>query len=322
MPIFDGERAACRACYSRCVKQRPEPVEEVSGRWLVRAILGTVVLAAIALYCTIGLLFFQGQWQFVFARRAPQPAASQLLPLLTAAGVLAERVSFDYSETGHAQLEGWWIPPAPGREPQRTTVVLVCPSARSTPVQNAPLAQALHRLGVGVFLFDYRGFNAGDAGHPSQKKAYADGIAALTYLKNTRGIPAQNIVLYGAEAGAAVAVHTATASSDVAGLILENPQPSLKAQVQREQHIHMLPLFLVFRDRFALGDALAKLQMPKLILTDHDQPEFPRGAAAVYRNAARPRQMVTLDASGAKIYDSLAWQRAVGSFLFALTQAR
>jgi alpha/beta superfamily hydrolase len=314
-----SERAARFACYSRCVKQRSEPVEEVSGRWLVRAILGTVVLAAIALYCTIMLLFYQGQWQFVFSRRAPQPAAAELTPLLAAAGVHAETVFFDYTETGHARLEGWWIPAAPGTEPQRSLVVLVCPSTRKSPLQNAPLVQALHRLGAGVFLFDYRGFNAGDAGHPSEQKAYADGIAALSYLKSTRGISAQHVVLYGAEAGAAVAAHVALSDSRVAGLILENPQPSFVAQVRREQHIRMLPLSLIFQDRFAI-DGLNTLPVPKLILQNQGEPEYAKGAAIVFNTAERPRQIVTLNASGPKLYDSPVWQTAVGAFLFSLTQ--
>lgn len=316
-----GERTARLACYSRCVKQRPEPVEDVSGRWLVRAILGTVVLAAIALYCTIALLFYQGQWQFVFSRRAPQPAAQALTPLLAAAGVQAEHVHFDYTETGHARLEGWWVPPPPGSEPQRSLVVLICPSTRKTPLQNAPLVQAIHRLGAGVLLFDYQGFNAGDASHPTQQKAYANAAAAMAYLIHTRGILPAHIVLYGAEAGAAVASHTAAGTPPPAGIILENPQPSFVAQVRREQHIHMLPLFLIFRDRFAIRD-LQTLQIPKLILADHTEPEYPGAASTLLQRAASPKQSVIVDAAGDALYRSASWQQAVGSFLFSLTQSR
>ena len=44
---------------------------------------------------------------------------------------------------------------------------------------NVDALKALHALGVNVFAFDYQGFGKSQVGHPSQQKAYANGVAAL-----------------------------------------------------------------------------------------------------------------------------------------------
>ena len=327
----------------------------VSGRWLVKAVLVTVMAAGFALYCTVCLLFYQGQWQFVFSppglvaqrqtkspdmfagswarRSGPTAAAHTAMADATAiaasSGLPITDHRFAYTQEGVATLDGWWIPAAVNRDnAQRSTseaarisqtVVLFCHNGHTNLAGNIEALQAFHSLGVSVFAFDYRGFGSSQSGHPSQQKAYADGAAALRYLTGMRHIDPQRIVIYGAELGAAVAAQTAEQSPKIAGLILENPQPSLAKQVKRQEHIHVLPMWLIFPDRFDISRIMPTLKMPKLVIATPVLPEYTAGAAAVYKEAIAPKQMVHMDASGMTLlYTQPGWQQAVRRFLFSV----
>jgi uncharacterized protein len=325
--------------------------EIVSGRWLVKAIVGCLIAAGFALYATICLLFYQGQWQFTFfpsgtvqsidlfagswARRAGPPPPRALPP--DAATVAASSklpitdVRFDYTEEGTARLDGWWIPAGAsgvgsvlGSNPIPQTVpagmvILFCPNGRTLLPDNVAALRAFHTLGVSVFTFDYQGFGRSQSGHPSMQKSYADGLAALHYLTGIRHIDPKYIVIYGAELGAAVAAQAASQSPKIAGVILENPQPSLAKQVRREQHIHLLPMWLVFTQRFDISEIVPELRMPKLILVTAGEPEYPFGAGTIYNASTAPKRMVQIPSgAGVSLYDRTAWRQAVGQFLASM----
>jgi pimeloyl-ACP methyl ester carboxylesterase len=287
----------------------------------VKGLLAALVGAAVALYLTICLLFYQGQWQFVFA--PPKLGAPPNMSHIAAAsGIAMQDVKFDYTEEGVAHLDGWWVP-APAEGPSGLTsqmtshfVVLYCPNGRTTLPDDVAALRAFHALGVAVFAFDYRGFGQSQPGHPSQGKAYADGLAALRYLTQTRHIDQKNIVVYGAGVGAAVAVHVAQQAPAIAALVLEDPRPSFVKLVKRQQHIHVLPLWLIFPDRFDIAPAMAELKVPKLFLVTPGNDE----AAQLYRLAAGPKRLAVATASNAAgLYSQTVWQRAMQDLLTGLT---
>ncbi|MHB8303127.1 MAG: alpha/beta hydrolase [Acidobacteriaceae bacterium] len=303
----------------------PDSFKTVSGRWLVKALLATLMAATAALYLTVCLLFYRGQWQFVFFPPKLHGAAN-IAALAAQSGLPIADVRFDFTEEGVGLLDGWWVPADSSTAKKKTPaasslaanappIVLFCPNGRTALSGNIGALQAFHKLGISVFAFDYRGFGSSQRGHPSQQKAYADGTAALHYLMATRHVDPKSIVVYGAGVGAAVATHVAQQSSDIAGLILENPQPSFAAEVKREQHIHVLPLWLIFPQRFDVTSTVQGLGMPKLFLVKPDDP----GAAALYRQTGPPKQMATLPTgTGVNLYAQHDWQRAVASFLGGL----
>jgi pimeloyl-ACP methyl ester carboxylesterase len=326
------------------VASQLERAETVNGRWLVKAMLATLALAGLALYLTVCLLFYQGQWQFVFfpngprnsaagnnwlsgswARRTRLPATARPTPesaasMAASSGLPISDHKFDFTEEGVARLDGWWIPvQTNGTNAESTWVVLFCPDGRSNLADNIGAFRAFHALGVSVFAFDYRGFGASQPEHPSQQKSYEDGAAAFRYLTATRHIDPARIVLYGAEVGAAVAVHVAKHSPQVAGIILENPQPSFAKQVKREQHIHLLPMWLIFSQRFAISRIMPSLNMPKLVIATAAKPEYPEGADAVYDEAIAPKRKIQVNASAAApLYTQPEWRQAVEQFLNSL----
>jgi uncharacterized protein len=297
-----------------------ERAEVVSGRWIVKAILILLAAAGAALYLTVCLLFYQGQWQFVFfPPKTPGPNAATVA---VNSGIPITDVRFDTTEEGVQRLDGWWIPSSPSSgAPLSHFVVLFCPNGRADLSGNIDALNAIHGLGVNVFAFDYQGFGNSQAGHPSQKKAYANGIAALSYLTGLRHIPLDHIVVYGAHLGAAVAAHVAQTSPNIAGLILEDPQPSLAKEIQHEQHIHLLPMWLVFQDRFDISGVVPSLRMPKLVLSSPGMRRYASGTAQIYANIPAPKQQAIITgASNGPAYTVAGWRIAVGDFLNSLAQ--
>ncbi len=291
--------------------------EVVSGRWLVKAILIVLAMAGVALYLTVCLLFYQGQWQFTFfAPRTIEPSAATVA---ADSGLPITDIRFDTTEEGMQRLDGWWIPAegtARTAAPLSHLVILFCPNGHTDLSDNVDALKAFHALGVNLFAFDYQGFGNSQAGHPSQKKVYSNGVAALNYLTGLRHIPADHIVIYGARLGAAVAAHVAQTSPNMAGLILEDPQPSLAKEVKREQHIHLLPMWMVFQDRFDISGVVPALRMPKLILFTPAMRFYASGADQVFRDATPPKERAAIGGpSNQPMYAKPQWRSAVGTFL-------
>lgn len=288
--------------------------EVVSGRWLVKAILVVLVLAGMALYLTVCLLFYQGQWQFTFF--TPKGLRPNVASVAAINELPITDVRFDTTEEGVQRLDGWWIPAASSATGSISDfAVLLCPDGHTDLPDNVEAIKAFHLLGVNVFAFDYQGFGKSQVGHPSEQKAYANGAAALNYLIELRHIPADHIVLYGTRLGAAVAAHVALNSPNIAGLILEDPQPSLIKEVKREQHIHLLPMWLVFQDRFDISRIVPSLKMPKLILSTPAIRAYAFGPAQVYKDAAVPKQQAAIAESSQPVYSQPQWRTVVSNFL-------
>ncbi|HET9099178.1 MAG TPA: alpha/beta hydrolase [Acidobacteriaceae bacterium] len=291
--------------------------EVVSGRWLVKAILIVLAVAGVALYLTVCLLFYQGQWQFTFF--PPKRTQPSVAAIAANSGLPITDVRFDTTEEGLQRLDGWWIPSSSPAAPLSNFVVLFCPDGHTDLPDNVEALKAFHAVGINVFAFDYQGFGNSQAGHPSQQKAYANGVAALHYVAGLRHIPADRVVVYGARLGAAVAAHVAQTSPNIAGLILEDPQPSLATEIKREQHIHLLPMWLVFQDRFDISNILPSLKIPTLILSTPAMRPYASGTIQVFQAIPAPKQQaVVLGAPNQPAYALSQWRTAVDNFLRTL----
>lgn len=120
----------------------------------------------------------------------------------------------------------------------------------------------LHRLGLSVFLFDYRGYGR-SAGRPSEDGLYQDAVAAYAYLIEGRRFPPERIVLFGRSLGAAVAGEVAS-RLPAAGLILESAFPSVEALARA--HNMGLPAHWLLEARYNLADRVRDVRMPVLVV--------------------------------------------------------
>jgi hypothetical protein len=247
-----------------------------SARWILGALAATLLLAVLCVYVTFCLLFWQGQWQLVF-----KPSHA-ITTTPASAGLKFDEIRFDSTETGVLQLDGWWIP-ADNAAPAATLLFLHDGSGSLS--DTLPQLQALHNLGLNIFAFDYRGFGKSVNIHPSQASTYEDADAAWDYLANTRHLSQSTIVLDGVGLGAAIAVEVARRHSQAAALILEDPKPPILNSL--DARTRLIPVRLLFHDRFDPTRTLAGLRMPKLMLYANDR-------ALYYDQAAEPKQRATL----------------------------
>jgi uncharacterized protein len=123
------------------------------------------------------------------------------------------------------QLHGWLVP---GRV---DTVLLWCHgNAGNISHRLDNIRLFADELGIGVFIFDYRGYGKSE-GVPTEAGLVADTHAALAALRR-EGVPAERIVYFGRSLGAAVAIDLALAHPPVA-LVLESPFLSVAAMANR-----------------------------------------------------------------------------------------
>jgi fermentation-respiration switch protein FrsA (DUF1100 family) len=120
------------------------------------------------------------------------------------------------------KLHGWFVP-AKG-----DITLLWCHGNAGNISYRLDNLKLMHqRLGVNMFLFDYRGYGLSQ-GKPTEEGTYLDAEAALEYLHGRNDIDAKAIVIFGRSLGGAVAVDLAS-KHPCLGLILESTFSSVGA---------------------------------------------------------------------------------------------
>ncbi len=251
-----------------------------SARWILGGLAATLLLAAICVYATFCLLFWQGQWQLVF-----KPSRT-ITATPSSVGLKYDEIRFDSTETGILQLNGWWIP---ADRPASASTLIFLHDGSGSLSDTVPQLQALHNLGLNLFAFDYRGFGKSVNIHPSQASTYEDADAAWRYLTETRHLSPSTIVLDGVGLGAAIAAETAGRHPQAAAIILEDPKPPILDSLQFDARTRLMPIRLLFHDRFDPAKTLASLHTPKLMLYPaHD------ASGLYYEQAAEPKERATV----------------------------
>lgn len=140
--------------------------------------------------------------------------------------------------------------------------------------------------GYGVLLLTYRGYS-GNPGRPSEAGLYADGRAALAFLRR-RGVAAERMVLYGESLGSGVAVQLAT-ETRVAALVLEAPFSS--AGDVAAHAFPFLPARQLVRDRFDSAAKIASVRAPVLVIHgERDRVVPPRFGRKLFEAANEPKE--------------------------------
>ena len=152
----------------------------------------------------------------------------------------------------------------------------------------------LRSLPVDVFALDYRGYGRSQ-GRPSEAGVYRDAEAAYDYLRRTRGVPAERLVVVGQSLGTAVAVELA-ARRPVAGLILEAAFPSARRVAQR---VMWLPgVQWLVRTRFDSAATLRRLRLPVLVAHCTADPVIPYELGEeLFQAANEPKSFVRFEAN-------------------------
>jgi len=192
-------------------------------------------------------------------------------------GLPLEDVWFQSSDG--TKLFGWYVENA-----ATSAVVLWFHGNAGNIIHRLGNLRELYRLGLSVFLFDYRGYGRSQ-GSPSEEGLYQDALGAYDHLTRTRLIRPERIILFGRSLGAAVAVEVASQKL-AAGLILESSFPSIEAVAKF--HYGGLPVHWLLGAEFRLIDRLPNLSLPKLIVHGDQDEIIPLELGRQVFEAAKP----------------------------------
>ena len=193
------------------------------------------------------------------------------------------------------RLHGWLIP---GRTP---TTLLYAHGNGGNIGDRVTIARLLvDALGVGVFMYDYRGYGRSE-GAPSEAGLVSDALGARAALLR-EGVAPAHIVYYGRSLGAAVTVDLALAEPP-RGVVLESPFASVRAMANS-----VLPgAGYVFRTRWDSLAKIPRLAAPLLVLHSEADEVIPyTQGKALFDAAPPPKTFFTI--RGARHYEmEAAW---------------
>lgn len=199
------------------------------------------------------------------------------------AGLPYDEIYIDTSDG--ERLNAWFIP----REDSKY-ILLFCHGNGGNISHRIDKLEILHELGLGIFIFDYRGYGR-SSGRPSEKGLYKDGQAAYDYLVNEKGYSAERIISYGESLGGAIAINLA-AEDKVKALITESAFTSVKDVAKTVYPF--LPSFLV-SSRFDSVRNIRKVNAPKLIIHSKNDEIIPFSQSVkLFEASAEPRKHLIL----------------------------
>jgi uncharacterized protein len=269
--------------------EKPAP-PQVSGRWLLLAVTGTIAAAALCAWGALCLLFWQGNWQLLY-----HPAAA-IARTPAAAGLAFDPIGFATTPAGVPRLSGWWISAASGASANPYTVLYLHDQDGNLSGAVDHLAQ-LHAAGVNVFAFDYRGYGQSQFAHPSEKRWLEDATWAWQYLTATRHVDPHLLVVDGTGLGADLALELAASHPELAGVVIESPLDDATSAIFNDGRAQLVPAHLLAADRWDLPAAAEALHVPSLwFLPFPAQPEngAPPRNPAFFEQIAAPKMFVWL----------------------------
>jgi uncharacterized protein len=196
-----------------------------------------------------------------------------------------EDVTF-ISEDGRL-LHGWWIP----YDHARGTIIH-CHGNAGNISDRTWLAADLHRLGVNVFLFDYRGYGQ-SRGMPTEQGTYRDARAAYEVVRaRYDDVDNPPVIVHGQSLGGGVAIQLAL-DKPVRALIIES---AFSSTVDMGAQLYpFLPVRLFCRFRYESVAKASRLAIPKLFAHSRQDDTVPYVLGRkLYDAAAEPKQFVEL----------------------------
>jgi fermentation-respiration switch protein FrsA (DUF1100 family) len=165
-----------------------------------------------------------------------------------------------FSARDGTRLNGWFFPADP-KAKHRDLMVLFCHGNAGNISHRLHTCQALLETGVGVFVFDYRGYGR-SSGRPGEEGTYQDAEGAYDWLCQ-QGYTRTNIVAFGESLGGAVATELAL-RRPLRGLILISTFTSIPAI--GAELFPWLPVNWICTIRYDSLSKLPRLNVPLLVM--------------------------------------------------------
>ncbi|MGA8087026.1 MAG: alpha/beta fold hydrolase [Terracidiphilus sp.] len=275
-------RSANLRSYGSSASARPT----VSAKWLLNAIAMALAGALFCAWGTLCFLFWQGNWQLLYhpTSAVTRTPASVNLPF--------DSVGFATNSAGDPQLRGWWLPSST----QARYTAIYLHGADGNLGDTVDALARLHASGLNIFGFDYRGYGQSRFVHPSEARWREDADSAISYLTGTRHIPVNAIILVGKDLGANLAIETAAAHPDLAGVVLEQPLASPTLAIFSDARAHLVPAHWLVSDRWQTSSAAGSILIPSLWFywTAERSSELPQDKPEAYEKVPARKTLTWL----------------------------
>ncbi|WP_456415908.1 alpha/beta hydrolase [Thiolapillus sp.] len=219
-----------------------------------------------------------------------------------------------YLQTGDGlRLHGWYIP-YPGA---KQTLLFFHGNAGNISHRRASV-EIFHRLGLNVFIFDYRGYGKSQ-GRPDEQGLKQDARAAWRHLVEERGLDRNQVILFGRSLGGAVAAELA-ARVQPGGLILESTFSS--ARDMAEVIFPLLSRVLFLRFEFDTLAQIRRVSSPLLVLHSPDDEMIPfRLGEKLFAAANEPKYFARMNGghNGAFLKSQPAYEQVLKAFASSLS---
>ena len=212
----------------------------------------------------------------------------------------AESVWFNSADG--TRLHGWFFEGQSG--PEIATVIFFHGNGGN--IRNVSwVGQRFAKRGFDVLLFDYRGYGASDGVAANESDLYADGDAAVAFVRNEKGVSPERIVLYGQSLGTAIVADVASRGA-FGAVVLESGFSS--ASSVAASALPWLPRWLHFlgKNRFESARKLTSVKAP--ILITHGDPDhtIPTGESQMlFASANEPKKLLIFRGADHNVFGSL-----------------
>lgn len=183
-------------------------------------------------------------------------------------------------------ISAWYVPAEDARG-----IVLFCHGNAGNISHRLDTIRIFHGLGLGVLIFDYRGYGKSQ-GRPEEKGTYMDAEAAWAYIVDTLGINPENVVIFGRSLGGAVAAEIALRKQSGV-LIVESGFTSVPDLGKK--FLPYLPVRLIAKHKYETIDKVDKIVMPKLFIHSPEDEIVPYGhGEELFEKAGEPKEFLRI----------------------------
>ena len=240
-----------------------------------------ILTIAISIYVVLALMLYLFQGKMVFLSNLPSRA---LVASPADVGLDYEDVSLTTRD--NERLHGWYVPAADSKG-----VLLFFHGNAGNISHRLDSIKIFHELALDVLIIDYRGYGQ-STGKTSEQGTYLDAQAAWDHLINTRGIPANRIIVFGRSLGGAIGAWLGVQNTPAAVII----ESSFSSGADMARRLYpFLPVRLITRLQYPVEDYASRLNCPVLVVHSRNDEIIPfTMGQAVYAAVSQHKKFLEL----------------------------
>ena len=198
---------------------------------------------------------------------------------------------------------------------QRNITILYCHGNRESIEPYWERVELLYLGGYNVFIFDYEGFGMSE-GECSEEALYADGRAALSYIRSRPDVDPKGIVFYGYSLGGVVAIDLAAREFQPCVLICESPFASGESMLQSGTLLDV-PGSVALTGKYDNAGKIRDAHAPFLLFhgTDDRFIDITENSQVIFDSANEPKKFIRVPGAG---HTTVPWTMGVDGYLKAI----